>query len=91
MGLFSRVSRADLLKIERTLEDVVESCKIMRFAQKKYRQELNLLRNQVRELREGLRDVQSFLATPPPAQVEYVEEELEEDEEENVPRGTLSI
>ena len=91
MGLFSRVSKADLLKIERTLEDLVESNRIQRLAIKKFRQEMNLLRNQLRECRENLRDVQSYLAAPPPPQVEYVEEEIEdEDGEENVPRGTLT-
>ena len=88
MGLFSRVSKADILKIERTMEDLVDANRIMRLAVKKFRQEMNLLRNQLRETRENLRDVQSFLSTPVPAQVEYVEEDLEEDDD--VPRETLS-
>ena len=88
MGLFSRISKADLLKVEQTLEDLVESNRIMRLAIKKFRQEMNLLRNQIRETRENVRDVQSFLATPMPQQVEYVEEEADEDDD--VPRETLS-
>ena len=92
MGLFSSATQADIRRIEVVLEDVLDGLKTQKLAVKKFRAEINALRAQLRETRENLRDVQSFLSSPGPASIAYSQdddvEELENDEDEGVPASS---
>ena len=61
MGLFSRVTKGDLLALQRVIDGIHEGDTKTRLQNKHYRAEINHLRGVCRSLGERVSDLESFL------------------------------